>query len=260
MPLNFPIVADIHLANAPLREVICQVKFPTILRVAREEPAELQERIRARFPVLEIERGVVIEVKEIKPGGRVGFPPPIYRLCNPDKTCTASLGPDFYALSTTAYRHWADFADHLAYLAEAMQAVYDLPYATRIGLRYINALDASLTDSQEFDQVLDLLRDELTVMLRTDVILSPETAMQRIQVTSDGDRFTLRYGLAHEGTPAEPRFILDFDHYVEGNNSLDGLLARCDRYHRHIYHAFRWCIAEGKLAVFQPASLKEGKD
>ena len=252
MPLNFPIVEDVHLANAPLREVICQVRFPILLRIAHEEPAALQERIRARFPMLETERGVVIEMEQLKPGERAGFSPPVYRFHNPDRTCTVSLAPDFYALSTTSYRHWADFADHLAYAANAAQDVYATPYATRIGLRYINVLDHTFSPSGEFGGVLELLRDELTVMLKSDAILSPELAMQRIQATTDEDRFVFRYGLFHEGTPPEPRFMLDFDLYTEGNMNLDSLLARCDRYHQIIYSAFRWCIADGKLDVFQP--------
>jgi uncharacterized protein (TIGR04255 family) len=89
-------------------------------------------------------------------------------------------------------------------------------------------------------------------MLSTDVILSPRLAMHRIETVADGDQFTFRYGLIHEETPPEPRFVLDFDHYAEGELDLDDLLSRCKRYHRHIYHAFRWCIADGKLEVFQP--------
>ena len=260
MPLDFPAVEDIHLVNAPLREVICQVRFPTILRIAHEEPTEFQDRIRARFPVLEIERSVVVETEGVKPGGRVGFPPPVFRFLSPDRTRTVSLGPDFYALSVTAYQHWADFAAHLAYTAEAAQEVYTIPYATRIGLRYINTLDRSFSDSGEFSGVLDLLRDELTVMLKTDAILAPELAMHRIQTTTDGDRFTFRYGLIHEGTPPEPKFLLDFDHYAEDDLSLDDLLPRCDRYHRHIYNAFHWCIADGNLDVFQPEPTREKEE
>jgi len=256
MALHFPAVEDIHLANAPLREAICQVRFPSILRIAHEEPVEFQERIRARFPVLEVERGVVVQMEGGKPGGRVGFPPPVYRFHNEDKTRTVSLASDFYALSTTAYQHWADFADGLACAAEAIQEVYAIPYATRIGLRYVNVLDVSFTESGKFNEVLDLLRDELTVMLKTEVILSPELAVQRIQAAMNEDRFTFRYGLIHEGTPPEPKFLLDFDHYAEGHIELDDLFSRCDRYHRHIYNAFRWCIADGKLAVFQPESME----
>jgi hypothetical protein len=35
----------------PLESVICQVRFPTILRVDSEVPSDFQDRIRGRFPI-----------------------------------------------------------------------------------------------------------------------------------------------------------------------------------------------------------------
>jgi hypothetical protein len=29
MAINFPVVEDVHLSNAPVREVICHTDFPT---------------------------------------------------------------------------------------------------------------------------------------------------------------------------------------------------------------------------------------
>jgi uncharacterized protein (TIGR04255 family) len=257
MPLNFPAVEDVHLENAPVREVICQVRFPTILRITREEPVEFQERIRKRFPVLEAERQVVIETEGMKPGGRAKFPPTVFRFHNRNRTQSVSLAPDFYALSVTDYKHWTDFSACLDHIARAAQEVYTIPYATRIGLRYINVLGPTFAGANEFSEVLDLLRDELTVMLKTDVILSPKLAHHRIEMLADSNQFTFRYGMIREGTPPEPRFLLDFDHYAEGELDLDDLLSRCERYHRHIYNAFRWCIAENKLSFFQPASMPQ---
>lgn len=251
MPLNFPIVDDIHLANAPLREVICQVRSPTVLRIAHEEPVGFQEQVRARFPVLEIERAVIVEAEEKGERGRVVVRP-VYRFYDQNRTYMVTLNVDSYALSTKDYTHWPDFSDTLTYIAEAFQKVYEIPYATRIGLRYINMLDTISTGLKSFDGVLDLLRGELTVMLRTGVILSPDLVMQQIRVANNGDQLTFRFGLIYEGSPAEPKFVLDFDQYVEGEIDLDDLLHRCDRYHRLIYNAFRWCIADGKLHVFQP--------
>ena len=36
--------------NAPAHEVICQLRFPTILTINTVEPADFQEAIRAEFP------------------------------------------------------------------------------------------------------------------------------------------------------------------------------------------------------------------
>ncbi len=259
MAISFPEVDDVHLANAPLREVICQVRFPIILSIAREEPAEFQDRIRERFPVLEIERGFAIQMKGTQPEPRIDARPSIYSFHDPGKTCSASLGPDFYALSTTAYNRWQDFSENLAYLSKAVQDLYQIPYATRIGLRYINSLDPTSTQSGEFQDVLGLLRPELTVMLRTDVIGLPETSIHRIHSLSGNDRLTLTSGLVREGDPPQPQFRLDLDHYIEGNIKLDDLLSRCHRYHQQIYHAFRWCLAPNALPAFGPELAGQGE-
>jgi uncharacterized protein (TIGR04255 family) len=44
--LYFPEVDDIRLQRVPLTEVIGQVRFPPILRIANENPVEFQEKIR----------------------------------------------------------------------------------------------------------------------------------------------------------------------------------------------------------------------
>lgn len=256
MPLNFPEVSDIHLKNAPLREVICQVRFPTILRIAHEEPVDFQERIRGRFPALDVEQNVNVIV-EADGAGREGAQQrvmvrPVYRFHDQDKVYMVTLNIDSYALSTENYSHWTGFSEALAYVADAFQAVYQIPYATRIGLRYVNTLGVGTTGVESFADVLDLIRDELTVMLKIDAIQAPETAMQQIRIANNGDQLIFRHGLIREGSPAEPMFALDFDHFIEGEIGLDDLLSRCDRYHRGIYSAFRWCIADGKLGVFQP--------
>lgn len=253
MSLNFPAVEDIHLGNNPLREVICQVKFPSILRIAENEPVDFQEHIRSRFPAYEIERNVFVELEGIKPGGRVGFRPPSHRFRSVDRSINVSLSSEFYALSVNTYNRWGDFAEQLAFITDAARSIYDIPYATRIGLRYINTLDLRFVGSDNFSDVIDLLRGELTVMLKTAVIRDPDLVLQRIQTTTDGDRFTFSYGVTQEGDPPEPVFLLDFDYYAEGPElGLDDLLERCDHYHESIYNAFRWCIAPDKLEVFKP--------
>lgn len=256
MPLNFPAVEDIPLKKAPLKEVICQVRFPTLLRIAGGPPAQFQEHIRERFPVLEVERGVVVEVDGARTAATLDLAPAVYRFFDEDKVRSVALAPDFYALSTTGYRHWDEFADDLRYATEAVRAEYDIPYATRIGLRYTNEIGQAFCDTDPPDCLYELVRPELTVMLRTDAILSPDQAMQRIHATSGDGQLAFSHGLNQQGDPPQFVFILDFDHYIQGKVGLDDLLARCDTYHEVIYRAFRWCIAEGKLGAFEPVACR----
>jgi uncharacterized protein (TIGR04255 family) len=262
MAISFPEVRDIRLRRPPLQEVVCQVRFPTILRLLRQVPDQFQTRIQTHFPSLDIERPFHIEKEVAQSGGPLDLRSPIYRFTSADKSLTVSLGVDFFALTTRKYEGWPAFADKLAFVADAAQQVYELPYAERIGLRYINIIGVEYTDSGVFAQVLDLIRPELTVMLRLEAISDPDSMMTEMRVPQGTEWFTLRYGIgrfksSEASEPSERGFLLDFDHYVSKNVGLNDLLDRCNRYHDTIYRAFRWCIAEEKLAVFEPIGLPD---
>lgn len=253
----FPHYREVRLQRAPLVEVICQVRFPPILRIANEPPAAFQERIRERFPQLEIEQGVTIH-----------FPPPlgtasplaeptprVYRFKSSDGRTIVSLALNFYALSTTSYTHWADFLDLFLLLHEAAREVYNPPYATRLGLRYVNRFTFENTGLDNVEALLEILRPELTILVKQDCWDEPmEMLNQLILGGEGGERLALRIGFMGGENPA---FTLDLDHYVEGNISLETVPALCQRYHDVIHSAFRWCIREDKLALFAPLPAGE---
>jgi len=253
MSLKFPKYEDVPLAKPPLREVICQVRFPVILRIIDERPSEFQERIRQRFPELQVQRPLVISGSVAKPDASVDLKPPLYRFHGRNRTWTVSLAPDSYALSTSAYEHWPEFAGELEKVTEAVLQTYDIPYASRIGLRYINVIDRSFTKSARLEDVYALLRPELSALLVTSAIMEPVYAISDIRATTGDDRFTFRCGLSQMADSDELGFVLDFDCYAEGQLSLEDLSARGDRYHTLIYGAFRWCILDDEaLSVFEP--------
>jgi len=49
----FPESERVIYEKAPLVQVICQLRFPQILRIESQLPVEFQERIRDAFPILE---------------------------------------------------------------------------------------------------------------------------------------------------------------------------------------------------------------
>jgi uncharacterized protein (TIGR04255 family) len=176
--------------------------------------------------------------------------PPTYRFQSPDGHTMVSLALTFYALSTTSYTHWEDFLDLLQLVNRAAHEEYDLPYAVRVGLRYINQLTFENTDAGSVTELWDILRPELTVLLRGDCWDEPLQMLSQLLLAADeNERLTLRSGFR---SGEEPVFVLDFDYYAEGSISLENLPTLCQRYHDVIYNAFRWCIREEKLAVFAP--------
>ena len=252
MPLNFPPVSDVQYENAPLIAVVCQVRFPPILRIVDEAPSAFQELIRNRFPQLQLEHGVVIRVPRLGSQAAPEAEPPTktYRFWTPDERMTVSLAVDFYALSTTNYKHWADFAAHLDLAHQAIQKVYAPTYATRVGLRYINRFTPANTGCQMAAELFDFLRPELTAQSRSEAWTDPVEMRSRLLLTDNNAKFNLSTRYGEEA--GEPFLILDFDYFEEGQLSLEDVVERCTRYNNIIYRAFCWCVREEKLSVFKP--------
>jgi uncharacterized protein (TIGR04255 family) len=249
MPLHFEQYPDIHLRNAPLQEVICQVRYPAILRIANEDPVAFQEAIRERYTDIQIEQPVIVgPLGQETP--QVELKPRLFRFKDRTDNYSVALALDFFALVSKSYNSWNEFSDNLEFVFQRFQSVYHIQYALRIGLRYTNVLTLEKTGTRNLDELISLVRDEIVMLFRISEIENPYSVRQEIrtEVDKDGD-FTLMCGLKEKGSTD---FILDFDRYIEGEIEVDNLLDRCERYHHTIYNAFRWAIADDKLDVFDP--------
>ncbi|MGH2559382.1 MAG: TIGR04255 family protein [Thermomicrobiales bacterium] len=254
MSLNFPDYRDIPLVKSPLTEVICQVRFPAILRIGTSEPVDFQEAIRARFPMLEIEQGFILRLPGMgtrepavtEPSSRV------YRFRTADDHSSVSLGTDFYSLSTDMYTVWKHFASDLRLIHRAMRQTYRISFATRIGLRYVNRITPANAVGVAPDDLPDLLRPELASLIRTSAWSEPNELLSQV-ILKDGSHgnLALRVGFRRQEEEG-PEILLDFDYYEEGELELNRIDARCARYHDRIYQAFRWCIRDDRLEVFEP--------
>ena len=254
MTVSFPSVEDIPLGDPPLDEVICQVRFPLDLRLLEEVPTQFQNRLRDRFPILEVERPLELEKDAARAGAAVDFRPPVYRFFDSTRENTVSLSADFFALSTKTYGSWPAFASDLRLTHTAVKEIYGLSVASRIGLRYVNLIGPRFAPDGAVDSLFDLLRPELTTMFRTEVLPSPLLVMNQVRVMANlEDKFAFRYGLSHRDGTDERVVVLDFDHYAEGDITTEGLVERCERYHETIYRAFRWCFkGVEQLSIFAP--------
>ena len=252
MSLPFPAKPEIRLSNPPLSEVVCQVRFSPILRIAKEEPSEFQEQIRGRFPDLNIEQGFLFKV----PGaGSNSAPtaetkPRLYRFRTADEQSSVSLAVDFYALSTNRYTHWGDFARDLSLVHEAMRRVYKPAYATRIGLRYVNRFTYANTQRTTNRELFDLFRPELTALLRAEQWTAPVEMLNQVTLKDDEAQLFMRSAFGDEA--GDPFFLLDLDYATEGKLPLTDLIDRVNRYHNLIYRVFRWCLKDEVLELFQP--------
>lgn len=250
MPIDFPAAVEIPLSSPPLDEVVCQVRYPPILRISQEEPAHFQELIRKRFP--EFDKQQPLQIKLAPPGNSsessVELRPIIYQFTNAANKSQAVLSSTFYAVSTTKYNSWRSFLEDLKTVHEAVINTYQPAYATRVGLRYINRLTAENTGTTTREELLSMVRSELTAVLHGRVW---DDVSEMIGVVSFNDspaQLNVRFG--YEVKEKAPTFLVDFDYFEEGQIDLNEVLTRCDRYHEAIYQAFRWMVKDESLERF----------
>ena len=120
--------------KAQLVEVICQLRFPTILSIETKEPADFQEMIRAAFP------RYLCQVEQLPAVNGVQQTVKNHSFLSEDGGYKLSLTKGFIALSTMRYTNWEDFARALDEPLGQFIRLYRPACFDRVGLRYVNAV------------------------------------------------------------------------------------------------------------------------
>ena len=106
--MTFPDSPRVIYKQNPLVEVICQLKFPPILKIDTEPPASFQERIRKGYPLLQestaeqqpLPPGIAKLIGQAVPGF---FQGQAYTFLSEDQKSKAVLTREFIAVSTGHY-------------------------------------------------------------------------------------------------------------------------------------------------------------
>jgi uncharacterized protein (TIGR04255 family) len=252
MGINFPQRKEVRLKKSPLSEVICQVKFPPILRIDKEMPVNFQEAIRKRFPEFNIEHGVILQIG-ISPAlenPMMESAPKVYRFKSLDSKSQVALVTDFFAVTTSGYTHWHDFLNDYSYIEKAVRDEFSIPVISRIGLRFVNQFTRKNTGCKSYNELLGLFRDELTCFIRSDAWSEPAEMINQIVLSDGKAKLNLRFG--YSKGQKDQFFLLDFDYFEDGQLEFKNLSNKINRFHTQIYEAFRWCLKDSSLERFEP--------
>jgi len=129
--MAFPDAPRVIYENNPLDEVICQLRFPPILRIDAEPPAGFQEQIRDEYPFYETKEALKLPaglpqglaqslIADLPFAGRKS-----HTFGSRDQVWSLSLNREFLALTCQAYTRWEDFEARGAFrgASTALQAV-----------------------------------------------------------------------------------------------------------------------------------------
>ncbi len=239
--------------KAQLIEVICQLRFPTILSIDTREPADFQDTVRVNFP-----RYVCQTEKLPAQGGAEPQSVRNHNFISEDGASKLSMTKNFIALSTMRYSSWEDFAHALDEPLGQFIRIYRPAYFERVGLRYINGFSRKSLELENC-RWNDLFQPQYLSILDDDSIDEKNVSKCSVDLEMKLDsRATAKIhagpGLVKRSvrTPngvqtiqeQESRFILDQDIYMAGKVSLGEVTDALAQLHGHADRIFSDAITD----------------
>lgn len=256
----FPDSLRVIYEKNTLETVICQLRFPPILRIESEIPADFQDRIRAAYPLFKEKR---------TPDFPGEFPPEIARLIASESSAnyefmsdnenwSVSLTSDFLALTAKRYERWEDFKENLRVPRESLLEIYRPAFFSRIGLRYRNVISRSSLGLADTDWS-ELLNPRILGEL-SEPFLSPRIKNSGHEVVVDLDenaRVRIRHGMARKREGSEILYLIDADYFTEKRTEVNDAINTLDRFNRESGRLFRWCITNRLHEAMVPHTVEQ---
>ena len=247
--------------NNQLAEVVCQFRFPEILKIAAEIPADFQEAIRADYPRYQARKENPLPKFQGAPGNlqlQKQEPVTNYQFSSADGTWRVNLTSKFISLASSKYTRWEDFAARLDKPLAAFIQLYKPAYFERVGLRYLNFISRSQLglEGVPYRQLIapcylgPLAEEEVQEASASRCSVDAEMALR------GGCRVKLHAGpgLVKRGNQEdrEIKFIFDQDLYMPGQLPLNLVAGALQTLHGQADSIFRGAITDKLHEAMEP--------
>lgn len=243
--MPFPESKRVFYGKNPLEEVVCQLRFPPILRINTEAPATFQDRVRAVFPFYQKTSTSVQVLRQLPQElaqALAGSAGTVHEFKSADRVWTLSLTRDFIALTTTGYKDWQDFKQKMGGPLEALTEIYEPAFFVRTGLRYRDRIDRDGFGLGDVNWK-ELLRPGALGELADETIGPHIEHVLReliVRLTGDAGQVRIVHGLQREGDKLS--YIIDSDFFTEKQTEIKAVSDVLDAFNRRAGRLFRWYI------------------
>jgi len=264
----FPESDRVLYRKNPLVEVICQLRFPTILRIREGHLSDFQEMIRKDYPDYSeqepsvempphIPKGLAAAIEQMN----VPIPPGLitHRFSTKDSKRFISLGDGFMALAETKYTKWESFKSEIVKAESALKKVYEPALYSRVGLRYrdiISRRNLGLTEVGWQDLLKPYIVAELSDKDISGAISRIQTRVIINIPNIPNGQIVLRHGLIIPNGSDEECYLIDADFFVERKEGIDEPFGVLDEFNRMAGRLFRWTITKQLHSAMQPRAIR----
>jgi len=259
--MSFPSSDRVVYGHNPLEQVLCQLKFPPVLRIESELPAKFQERVRSVYPVFSepqtLSGGPELPDEIMRLVGTLMpiRPTRVYEFATLDGQWKLTLSRDFIALVCLGYERWEFFVDHLRGPLLALAQEYAPAFFSRVGLRYRNIIKRSALGLKGVPWS-ELLKPPISAELGSPIADSVEEAVHQIIVSlgQDEGKVKIYHGLM-KASDQEECYLIDNDFFADGRTELKDADRKLDFFHGQSGRLFRWCVDNRLHTAMEPKVL-----
>lgn len=254
--MKFPDSPRVKYDRNPIVEVICQLRFPKILRIETETPVNFQEAVRSEYPILNISRPIEFQINS---SPTVFGQELSYEFTDKNGDWKLVLSSDFIALSTIKYKRWEEFRDRLGAAIDILVQNYSPAHFTRMGLRYQDIIVRSELELHDYSW-RSLLNPSMLGIF-TDDKLPEQDFLETLsffacRLDYADATIRVRHGLARKNESEELGYLIDSDCYTEKLTEVKDVTNSLNLFNREIGNFFRWCISEELHQSLQPQPIK----
>ncbi|MGK7897896.1 MAG: TIGR04255 family protein [Xenococcus sp. (in: cyanobacteria)] len=258
--MRFPEYTRVTYQKNPLVAVICQLRFPKILRIDNEIPVEFQEVIQEDYPNLRTPQDIEIPINIRSSSSPIALKQNVsYEFISKEGDWKIVLTSDFISLSTVKYTTWELFKERLQKIINSFSKQYSPSYFSRIGLRYQDVIVRSELGLQNTSWK-ELLKFPLIGMLSADEIQESDLieVFSRFACNLDESDaiLTVRHGFAQKGGTTELGYLIDTDIFTEQNTEINDAINRLDFFNKESGRFFHWCISETLKKALEPQPIE----
>jgi uncharacterized protein (TIGR04255 family) len=261
--MPFPKTPRVIYDKNPLQQVICQLRFPTVLKIEVEKPGGFQEQIRSDYPYfMEKTRSIPEELQRIIPREFEDVFPSERRLTyefkSADEKWAISLTRDFIAFASLEYHRWENFFERLEIPLQALLDHYQPAFFTRVGLRYQDIIQRSALGLGDVDWC-ELLQPQIAgALMRCD----DEDVKQHVKNTvtevvigleNDRNQVRIKHGLIEKND--ESCYLIDSDFFTEERTETENVRDVLNYFGARGSRLFRWCITARLHEAMEPRAI-----
>jgi len=262
--MPFPEAPRVVFEKNPLDQVICQLRFPPILRIDTETPSDFQDEIQGAFPLYsatsEFQFTFPAEITDLPPGVSPTITQPSgwmnHQFASEDELWKVSLTRQFIALTSNRYGRWEEFKEKLNIPLNALLKSYSPSGFSRVGLRYIDVIRRSALGLSNVGWN-SLLKPYVLGLLSSDVgdHIQGYEGRYEIGLSDNSSMVRIITRLVESSESGEVCYMIDSDFFHVGKINTEAALEKLDYFKAHGSRLFQWCITERLYEAMKPQIL-----